>query len=77
MLFGRRLSIAIGVVAALCISLVAMDWLFWSVTSFMMVNCVGWEADAVWVLWKTLPMLCYVTAAGFVFMGIRARRRAS
>lgn len=74
---GRRFGGAISALAALCIAAVALDWAFRSFSYFMMLNCGGWDGRILWLLWRLLPMLCYVTAVGLLITAIRARRRAS
>lgn len=74
---GRRLGDAISAVTALCVAAVALDWAFRSFSYFMMLNCGGWDGKVPWLLWRMLPMLCYLTAIGFLITAIRARWRAS
>jgi hypothetical protein len=73
----RRFGGAIAALSALCIAAVALDWSFRSFSYFMMLNCGRWDGRILWLLWRLLPMLCYVTAVGLLIMAIRARRRTS
>ncbi|WP_055480488.1 hypothetical protein [Sphaerimonospora mesophila] len=72
---GRRFGNAIGLLAALCVAVVALDWAFWSFSYLMMLNCGGWDGRVLWLLWRMLPMVCYATAVGLLIKAIRARRQ--
>ncbi|MEU6429642.1 hypothetical protein ABZ860_27415 [Microbispora sp. NPDC046973] len=75
---GRRLGNALGVLATLCIAVVALDWAFWSLSYLAALNCGGWDGGRIlWLLWQMLPMVCYAAAVGLLIKAIRARRQAA
>ncbi|WP_433515485.1 hypothetical protein ACQP2T_07580 [Nonomuraea sp. CA-143628] len=73
---GRRLAVVVGVLAALVVAVVALDWAFMVVSYFMMLGCAGWEGRLPWLVWQLLPMFGYGSAVVMLVAGMRVRRRA-
>ncbi|MEU7831516.1 MULTISPECIES: hypothetical protein [unclassified Nonomuraea] len=73
---GRRLGAVVGVLAALVVAVVALDWAFMAISYVMMLGCAGWAGRLPWLVWRLLPMLGYGSAVVMLVAGMRVRRRA-
>ncbi|WP_188192720.1 hypothetical protein [Nonomuraea sp. SYSU D8015] len=71
---GRRAGTVVGVVAVLVVGVVALDWVFYAFSYFLLLGCAGWEGRVPWMLWRLLQVFGYGSAVVLLVVGIRARR---